>query len=188
MYGSLLREEDVLQSAYGVVAFAFGMPWDIPANLRIAKATMRKALELSAPILTQKDICIPRNYEGHDDCFDVTRIPEGNWRSEPPSTFQIAREAVRWAVERGINHLLIVAADPHASRCCRDMRVALAEANEKNIMVELILFVESDGALPQESWFRPNSPRFRLRFRWLWRLRELTLNHIPVVLYRAFSG
>lgn len=188
MYGSLLREEDVLQSAYGVAAFAFGMPWDIPANLRIAKATMRKALELSTPILTQKDICIHRNYEGHDDCFDVTRIPEGNWRSEPPSTLYIAREAARWAVERGIDTILVVAADPHASRCCRDIQLALAEANEPDITIELVSFIESDGALPQEGWFRSNSPRFRFRFRWLWRLRELTLNHIPVVLYRSFCG
>lgn len=185
---SLDSVDAAARPVYGVVAFAFGMPWDVPANRRIAEAAMRKALEFSAPIFTQKDMCILRNYRGHGDCFDVTRILEGNWRSGPPSTLQMTREATRWAVERGINHILIVAADPHAVRCCRDMRLALAEANEKNIVVELVSFIESDGTLPKEGWFRPNSPQFRMRFRWFWWLPEFMLNHMPVVLYRSFCG
>ena len=102
----------------GVVAFAFGANWDICSNLRIAEIAREKELRLrsngaSVSIFTQYDVCL----EGADHASENDH--------DPPPTLRIAREAIRWAKERGLKELWIVAAKPHLWRACRDMKASL---------------------------------------------------------------
>ena len=151
----------------GVVAFAFGANWDICSNLRIAEIAREKELRLrsngaSVSIFTQYDVCL----EGADHASENDH--------DPPPTLRIAREAIRWAKERGLKELWIVAAKPHLWRACRDMKASLREAGGG---IEIYACKKEINEFPEDPWwFCSASTQARTRSRGAWNRREKTSN------------
>ncbi|MBI4084936.1 MAG: hypothetical protein HY432_00245 [Candidatus Liptonbacteria bacterium] len=154
----------------GIVAFAFGRPASISSNRRIAEIAAKNAREFKAPICTQLDIELSRE-------FDVHRA----WESpdKPPPTLRLARTAAYWATERGITHLWIVAAKPHLWRCERDLKYAIREAEAK---VEVDVLEEVFESTSDE-WFCQDSSQKHTRSRKEWEKRERILKITPLFLY-----
>lgn len=92
-----------------IVAFGFGEP-SIP---KIAQIATKKALELNAPIYTQKDVII------EEEGIIVQYAPQK--ADKPPPTWRIAKGAVKMARMYGNTDLWIVAAKPHIWRARRDL-------------------------------------------------------------------
>jgi len=93
-----------------VVAFAFGMLYNILSNRQIAKIATKKAQELNADIFTQLDILIKADlkvYYLKDEVYSDCSL----------STFFLAQEALRYAQKNNYNEIWVVAAQPHLKRC-----------------------------------------------------------------------
>jgi len=159
----------------GIVAFAFGIPWDIDSNWQIAQIALKKAIEFNAPIFTQDDIAIENR------AIDVTHTFNDVSTGNPPSTLQISRRAVMWAKEYKINKLWIAAAKPHLWRCLRDLKQAVLEAG---IKMEVYACDERINSYPEDSWFCINSEQKHTRSKEEWDKREGVLRRIPFFLYK----
>lgn len=159
----------------GIVAFAFGTPATIFSNRRLAEIATGWAKELEAPVYTQRDISL-----GGDVEFEYAEET-----FEPPPTLRMAREAVHWAVTRGIGELYVVAATPHRDRCLRDLRVAADEAG-----VEIGIF----GCLPtpeeyvEDAWFCLDSADPSTRSARAWWRRERVVRLMPLSLYKRVAS
>ncbi len=161
----------------GVVAFAFGVPSTLRSNCLIAEIAVAHAQRLGAPIYTQLDVSI--------DADDVKVIYAEEEPGNPPPTLRIAREVASWAQRMGFTDLLIAAAEPHVSRCERDIRYALKEIiyhTDIRICPEVHIYSNDD-------WFRPESKQKHTRSPEDWRLRELILMRLmPFWLYRRIAS
>ena len=157
----------------GIVAFSFGVPHSLPCNRQIAQIALGKAREFHAPIFTQLDVRI------NDSRIDVTYLKEK--LGEPSPTLRIARGAVRWAQERGISELVVVAATPHIDRAARDMKEAIREA-KATIVVRSA--EEEVMHYSGSSWFSPDSITRRTRTQLAWYTREFVLWSLPLFLYK----
>ncbi len=160
----------------GIVAFAFGSPRDIPPNLAIGGIASCYAITTKSPVFTQLDVPIGSGIE-------VKRGPEKP--NEPPPTLRIAREAVRWAKELGIERLLIVAALPHLWRCRRDLRQAVAEVGASISVGVPILSIQQ---FPEAFWFCPFSVQSRSRSKKNWDRRERILKAMPFSIYKLVAS
>ncbi len=158
----------------GIVAFAFGAPYTILSNRRIARIASRKAYELDAPVYTQLDVNIELGIK-----VEHTEEELGN----PPPTLRIARGAVQWAKQRRLAVLWVVAAKPHLWRVLRDLNQAICEAGE-NIYVRTCEEIEQ---YPEESWFCPNSTQKRTQSRKNWDWREKILKLVPFFVYKRVA-
>jgi len=156
----------------GIVTFAFGEPADSRANGKLAAITTSKAVELEAHVFTQNDVC-PAG-------LVVTRATQRGDEGPPP-TLRIAREAMQWVEERGIQNILVVAAKPHLRRCLRDLRKAAREAG-------VTLTIRSVEGLEKHRWYDPTSTQKRVRSRLNWWPRELILRAMPFSLYKGVAG
>lgn len=158
----------------GIIAFAFGQPWGIPANYEIAQVTKGLSEMYSAPIYTQKDILFNILPE------DVEYIKEDD---NPPPTLRIARGAVQWAKRRGITILLIVAAEPHRWRAIRDVRAAISERGLG------ITYFSHRGWREEmkDLWFSSISSQKRTRSWWNWWSREIIVRLMPFWLYKIIA-
>jgi len=161
---------------FGIVAFAFGSPFNILSNQKITEITSKKSLELNAPVYTQADIILPH----HE--IDITYTPEK--LNSPPPTLRIARGAIRWAEERGLKSLLIVAAKPHIKRAHRDMQKATLET-KKNIN---IIICEEINKYGEFLWFCSDSNQKRTTSLKEWRKRERILEVLPFFIYKIIAG
>ncbi|MEJ0021282.1 MAG: hypothetical protein WDN47_01730 [Candidatus Doudnabacteria bacterium] len=159
----------------GVVAQAFGVPDSIRSNERIAWMAGRKALQLEAPVYTQRDVRI-------DDGIEVEYTPEepGN----PPPTLRIVRGAVAWAIRLGIGELWLACAKPHLWRCKRDLEYAIREAGVR-ITVRVCEYVER---YPEHEWYCADSTQPRVRSEKEWRRRERIIEWMPMFIYKRVAS
>ncbi len=158
----------------GVVAFAFGTPYTILANRRIAQIASQKARELDAPVYTQRDVLIQPGIEVQY---------AGEQPGKPPPTLRIARASVAWARQRSLRVLWIVAAKPHLWRVLRDVRRAVLELG-----VEIIIHAcDEIEQYTEDSWFCRNSTQERVRSLKIWRRREKILELLPFSIYKLIA-
>ena len=166
---------DIGMKRPGIVVQAFGAPHSILSNRRLAEIASEKARELKAPVYTQLDIVVEPDIE-----VEHTKEKYGS----PPPTLRIARGAVRWAKQRGITELWIIAAKPHSWRVLRDIRRGISEARE-NIEVHIC---EEVGQYPEDSWFCPDSTQDRTKSREAWAKREKILTLMPFFIYKLIAS
>lgn len=161
----------------GIVAFAFGAPSVICSNDLIARIASWKAREFNAPVYTQLDVRIEPGImvEFADE------IP-----GDPPPTLRIARGAIRWAKQRGLTELWIVAAQPHIWRCARDLAESVREAGG-GWQISIRICDEIDQ-YPEDSWFCFNSTQTRTRSRRNWQGRERAIKLIPFFIYKRITN
>ena len=158
------------------MAFAFGVPSTIRSNQLIAEIAEKKAKELEAPIYTQCDIDIKSN-----DVIQVTNTPEES--GSPPSTLRMARGAVSWAEELGLEELWIAAAEPHLWRCERDLLYAVGEASSQ---IDVCV-CEDIRKYPEDVWYCPESEQKRTRSAKDWWKREGKLKKMPMFVYKRVA-
>lgn len=162
-----------------IVVFAFGQPSTTAPNTYLANLARDASLqEDNAPIYTQRDIVIP---ERGSIC--VHYFP-GEELENPPPTLRIARWFVKHHLE-DTQRVIIVAAEPHLGRVCRDMRYVIKE--EAGMQVGMLgVKLEFPGVLLEQRgrvWFCPESVQKRTTSWWRWWLRELPLRLLPLRLY-----
>jgi hypothetical protein len=162
----------------GIVAFAFAVPWTVRSNQLIAELALERAREAGAPIFTQANVQFP---PGAD--IEVTYVEEKP--GEPPPTLRIARAAVRWALLKRLDELVIVAAGPHMWRAVRDMREAAKEIGAGWMTIcpqpKIDMYAE-------ENWFCPDSIRPWTQSKEAWRKRERILEVMPFWLYKGIAS
>jgi len=159
----------------GIVAFAFGSPETIRSNQRIAHIASQNAIKLGAPVYTQLDIYIHLEIRTEYIAEEV-----GN----PPPTLRIAKGAVRWAKQRGITELLVIAAKPHLWRCVRDL-IRSARETQTQIMIRVCEEIEQ---YPKNSWFCPESTQTRTQSEKNWQKREWFLKLLPFFIYKRIAN
>lgn len=159
----------------GIVAFAFGVPWTILSNRRIAQIASQKSRELKARVYTQLDVRVE-----NDIVVDYTDEEPGN----PPPTLRIARGAVQWAKRHGLTELWVVAAKLHLWRCKRDLTQTVREAGVQ-IAVRVCKEIEQ---FPENEWFCQDSTQSRARSRKNWQNRERILKFIPFFIYKHVAS
>lgn len=159
----------------GVVAFAFGVPDSINSNVCIASIAQQQACEVEGPIYTQRDVRVKPDVE-----VKYTEEEPNN----PPPTLRIARGAVRWAQQLGLDELWIACAKPHLWRCKRDLEFAVREAGAQ-ITVRVCEDIER---YPENEWYCLNSTQPRVRSREEWRKRERVLERMPMFLYKYIAS
>jgi len=162
----------------GVVAFAFGTPVKIRANVMLAAIAQQKALARNIPLYTQWDIASSVR------TVDCTTIAQD---AEPPPTLRIARGAMDWARKRGITQVWVVAAVPHMERVMRDLRIA---RSEQRVPVVLRRVQECYG-LRYAHWFFNDSTQLRTRSKCFWAAREAVLRdtwELSPWLYKRLTG
>ena len=170
----------------GVVAFAFGVPSTIRSNQFIASTALEEARACGAPIYTQKDIQI------NDPQINIERIAEAS--GSPSPTLRIARGAVRWAHNLGLETLIVVAAEPHMSRCFRDLEYAVREAMRgrlgKKDKAYIYVTTPRHATYHHEfhEWFCPNSEQARTRSREDWEKGERIIRSMPMWLYKLVAS
>ena len=171
-----MKRRDGAPLRHGIVAFAFGVPWSILPNVRIAEIASELSRELEAPIYTQLDV---RPDEGL--VVEYTEEEPGS----PPPTLRIARGAVQWAKQNGLTELWVVAAKPHLWRVLRDVR----EAN-KEVHANLGIFCRHSliDQYLEYSWFTPNSAQEHTRSSELWNKRENILKRTPYFIYKRIAS
>ncbi|MDP2918518.1 MAG: hypothetical protein Q8N68_03390, partial [bacterium] len=145
-------------------------------NLELAKIASDKAEELKAPVYTQSDIIIIRKG------IEVVYIKEEP--DNPPPTLRIARGAVKWAKEKGITELWIVAARPHSWRAMRDMKEAVRESK-----IQIAVYIcEKIYDVPASEWFCPGNRQLRTRSPWRFWPREAILQLLPFFIYKRVAN
>jgi len=153
-----------------VIALAFGWPASIKPNQQIGQIASKKAREMNAPVYTQLDVEI-------EDGVQVYRVTETP--GQPPSTLRMAREIAKWAKDRRVAVIWLVAAKPHLWRARRDLEEALAEVKwEIGVQICQEIF-----EYPDDSWFSPESAQARTRLEKTWKWRELILRAMPFSVY-----
>ena len=159
-----------------IVAFAFGKPYSILSNRRIAEIAIKKAKELDAEIFTQYDVLIKADLE-------FQYIDKIN--KEVPTTLGLARKAVEYAVKEKYKNIWVAAALPHLSRCMRDMWCVIHELK----VVGLNVFVcEGSEQYPENEWYCVDSEQKHTRSKEEWELREDLIKEIPLCFYKLVAG
>lgn len=175
------QEGNVSENNVGVIAFAFGTPQSLRSNVRLARWATRFADRStngnSFPIFTQHDILID------EDVYDVTYV-HGEFRGKAPSTLRIAREAVEWAQERGIDSLWVIAAKPHLDRALRDLQWAARDAG----MALSLQVPKSLWQTESRRWFDRTSEQEHTRSFDKWDMHEWLLQLLPPWLYKRFAS
>ncbi len=166
-------------SHVAIVVFAFGQPSTTVPNTYLAELAKEISLEEdNAPIYTQRDIVIPER-----GSIRVYYFPkEELWN--PPPTLRIARWFAKYSLE-DTQRVIIVAAEPHFRRVCRDMEYVIRE--EMGMQVGMLgVKLEFPGVLLEQgnhAWFCSESTQKRTTSWWRWWLRELPLRLLPLWLY-----
>lgn len=141
----------------GIVAFAFGAPRNIRPNRTIAKIASQRSRKFGALIYAQSGLN-----------FDLELGVE-HTRSKFMTTLQLARMAIFWAIESGVDELVAVAAQPHIWRCVRDLKYVV---REEEIYASIkILSCEEVCVFPTAHWFDTRSTTRHTRSLPIWRGR-----------------
>jgi hypothetical protein len=166
-------KEEAIGSEYGIVPFAFGAPAEIWSNMIIAEIALEEALKYKSEIYTQSDIRIASPE------IDVEYIDEEP--GSPPSSLQIARSAVKWALRNDHNEIMVVAAPPQLARCLRDLEYAI-----KEVGVRIGVYCSNEvDAYSYEDWFCADSTQPRTQSKEKWEKRERILQRLPMWLYKV---
>jgi len=169
----------------GVVAFAFGTPSTIPPNMFIAEIARDASRHLGQPdhrllpVFTQANVRIESI--GQLD-IPVEYLSESSRHT--PTTLQVARGAVRWAIRQGVNRIIVVAAKPHLRRCMRDLTATIREVGAD---IE-VTYSRAVNKVPLEYWFCADSRQTRTRSWGKWWSREAAMKFMPFFLYRLLSS
>ncbi len=155
----------------GIVAFAFGIPGSITSNRTISAIASKVAKEHQAPIFTQKGLI------NVDQGLEVEFVKEKI--TNPAATLDIARQAVTWAIQRGIQELWIVAALPHMWRCVRDLDFAVREA-QASIIIRIASEVSQYAS---HTWFCTDSEQTFHRDSKRWERSDHILRIMPMWIY-----
>lgn len=145
-----------------VVAFAFGTPSTTKPNRRIGAVACELAREHGCAVFTQVDAPL---------ADDVERVPVDERR--PCPTLPMSRQAIRYAKERGVTAIRVVAAVAHMPRVMHDLEIAKAEQGWRG---EFLYHAWMRTETAQEHWFVPECTQWRTRWVWLWNVRELALH------------
>jgi len=156
----------------GVVALAFGTPYSIYSNRLISSLASDIARESACGVFTQKEV-------EFDPDISVFRI-DGD---EVP-TLRIAREAINWASEHGMDTLYVVAAEPHLWRVFRDLGAARREMGV-DVTIEVCDEVYQE---PKESWFCDDSTQRWTKTQKAWNRRERILKLMPFFIYKRIAS
>jgi len=104
-------------------------------------------------------------------------------QGSPPPTLRIARGAVKWAKESGLEDLWIVAAEPHLWRCTRDLIYAV-----KEMRAQIGVFICEDiYQYSEDKWYCAGSEQIRTRSPENWRKRERKLKKMPMFIYKRIA-
>lgn len=164
----------------GVVLCGFSKPENAPPNRRIAHIGASYAEFYNSPVYAQLDTRIPSQFN-----LDVTYVDtEESRKNDPATTLRMAREVAKWAQERGLTKLVIVAAKPHMWRCLRDQRKA---NRELNLNIEVIAH-PNIAKSSYFSWFYKESEQSWCRSVWMWLPRESILFLMPFWAYDKLTG
>ncbi len=162
------------RSRLGIVAFAFGTPYNLESNKEIAFFALKEAKKWGVPIYTQIDIYITPTPK-------VCVYYKSQIMGSTPSTLQVAKGAAEWIKKFGLNEIWVVGAPCHMSRCLRDLRyVAKTE--------DLRILIKHCKPKKSERWFSSKSLQWWTRSSLQWWLREATLRLIPVKIYEKITG
>lgn len=161
----------------GVVAFAFGVPKTLRSNRLIGEIASAYARAEGALIYTQHDVPV-------ESGIDVTYIEQQ--RGEPPPTLRIARAAALWAKKKHIDHIWIVAAQPHIWRCERDLLRAFRETGT-SIWMDRCREIDAIP-IPDSEWFCRESEQERTRSPGQWEKRERILRRMPFFIYKRVAS
>ena len=181
----------------GLIVFAFGAPGNLESN-QILKSIALAFVEQYASItqiytqeasgIVTKDFesinYAKRHTNGQDKELILSIIAQSNANNHPP-TLRIARWAVEKAVQAGVEHLIVIAAAPHLSRCLRDVRYALKEHK-----LDVAAATEAQPILdiPNDMWYSVISDQPRTRSPFQWWSREWMLLAMPMWLYAKVAG
>ncbi len=165
-----------------VVAFAFGMPFSIPANEAVHDVACGAAHLMNATVFTQAD-CGIMNPHVPNGVLILPQIPSAN---PPPPTLRIARFAAQNAKDMGITELYIVAAPPHIWRCMRDMKMAMREVGLKATLSAYGQDILQEEHSPSY-WFYPEGEQYCTQYRYRWMIRDTILYCIPWWLYKRIA-
>jgi hypothetical protein len=160
----------------GVVGFAFGKPRSIPANNYISMIVCRKSRELDAPVFTQFDVLIL------DPTIKVSYATE--YVHKTPTTYEVAYQAIDWALKNEIKKLWVVMAPCHLARCFRDIDYV---AEQKKAEIEFEICQEIYSKEYRKDWFCKRSQQWWTRSWWQWWPRELLLLLTPIFFYKKRS-
>ena len=159
----------------GIVVFAFGRPGSILSNKILSHIASKKARDSGMAVYTQSDIQI-------EDRIEIEFIKE---RRKPPTTLQIVKGAIEWAIRNSITELLVIAAKPHLRRCLRDLSYIV---KAKGVIIQLNPCKEIEE-YPKEIWFCSDSEQKYTRSKTIWEKREdLLKNVLPFFIYRIMAG
>ena len=151
----------------GIVAFAFSVQ-RTGQNEWISSEVGELARKGRYPIFTQ------RYFLEFENSLDIEFVQEEPLKPAP--TFRIAKEAVQWAIKRGISRLCIIAAPPHRRRCVRDMKFAVRQSKTE---IQITVHIDSDKTANQVKWFTKGSGQPRTSSRTIWYLRETIIILFP---------
>jgi hypothetical protein len=166
----------------GIILCGFSKPGTAPPNRRIVDIGVEHALRLGTPIYAQLDTYVPEELG-----LDVTYTDTwADYYEKPTTTLRMARGAVAWAKERGINRLLIVGAKPHLWRCIRDQQMAIKEAGAAITVVSP--FTDEIHDTKYSSWFFEGSEQPWCRSVWHWLRRETFLYFMPFFIYKMVAS
>ena len=161
----------------GIVAFSFGVPHTIRSNRQIAEIASNKSEDLGdVPIFTQPDVQFKSGIR-------VEYIP-GEQPGNPPTTLRVARGAVQWAKEKGLNQLLVVAAEPHLWRALRDTKKAVGELG---LRIEVWPCKNEIKQYSYGSWFCLDSKKGWTRSMKECSRRENILCLLPFFIYKRIA-
>jgi hypothetical protein len=157
----------------GVIALAFGAPWELPGNREIARMVFKR----QCPIFTQADIQFNKDLPVKDVTY-CTEVP-----GEPPPTLRICREGVKWAVERGYKELWLACARPHLWRAKRDLVRAIKEAR-----ADIVVFLCREIKEAKVNWITSASIQPRTKNWFNWYKREVILWFMPFSIYKKVAS
>lgn len=159
----------------GIVAFAFGKPETILSNRIIGRIATQEARQRKTMVFTQSDVIV--------DADIIVEYAEQQ-AGLPPSTLQMARNAIAWAKKYEFTRLCVVAATPHLKRCIRDLKKS---ARENNYSIMVFSSDKMAGYI-DDLWYCPNSAQKRTQSSITWVLREKLIFALPFWLYKKITA
>mgnify|MGYP000540905935 CR=1 FL=1 len=160
----------------GIVGFAFGTPRSIPSNNAISMIICKKARELNAPVFVQFDILIL------DPEIDVFYAKE--YAHQALTTYEVASQAIDWAITHNIKKLWIVATPCHFTRCLRDITYV---AEQKKAKIKFRICQEIYDKTYEKDWLSKRSEQWWTRNKIFFWIRELPLLLTPIHFYKKIT-
>ena len=150
-----------------VVAFAFGLPSGLEANMKIVRRASELGRSLHLPVFGEK--IFPKLFSNL-----IELAPEETGYS---STLKLVKALSAVAKKRGWKNVLVVAQPNHAERCIRDLKQFGFNAEADNYFRERGMYLYDKKSL-----------QWQTRSAWQFWLREAPLRLLPWWLYSRIAG